>query len=309
MFTKSVPSLLKVLSIINCACIICAQKLTQLPLDKFSTKTSYEWAHPENYKNYVKDELVSVKVNGRKCPASQMSFVARHGSRFPGDGSIERIHKLYNKINGVMNKDANPEFVNWPDLHVFPMKFEGLLAVRGKEEHHELGMRMTEKLSSLLMDPSHDLSSSRFSFRSSLSERAKESARAFFTGMLEARSKAQGKINLKSNNTLAKYYKECERYIQTVDDNPSAAREYEMYKNGARISKVGDKMASKLGVGKSTISSGKSAPSHPLNLLHFSGVLASKNLDPLRSAVLRKLIKISPTFFINSIGTYLFVSF
>lgn len=255
--SKSALSLSTVLSIFGCVCITFAQNNnTQLPLDKFSTKTAYEWAHPDNYVNYVKNELSSVQVDGLKCPASQISFVARHGSRYPSDGVTEKIYDLYDKINGNMNKDTNPEFVNWPDLKVFPIHVAGLLVQRGKEELNDLGIRLSGKLSDLLIDQGHDQFPKRFAFRSSLSERAQTSAKAFFEGMLEARN-ITASIDLKSNDTLVKFYKKCKRYIKEVVDNPTAHMQYEMYKNGPRIQKIGDKMASKLGIDRSLITSGK----------------------------------------------------
>eukprot|EP00924_Labyrinthula_sp_SR-Ha-C_P011683 augustus_masked-scaffold_17-processed-gene-5.39-mRNA-1 protein AED:1.00 eAED:1.00 QI:0/-1/0/0/-1/1/1/0/499 len=169
---------------------------------RFATKTVYQ--------NRISLANVSDEVEGNyypnfyeeeTCELKKAYFLARHGTRYPTDGSSEEMQ--------VFNFNSDMDFLN-----------EGLLLPVGIEELYLLGKRFKSRYEYLLGEEIvyHPRI---YDFNSSAKVRALESAEAFAQGFFESEDNPRPIVAIKSldedNDPYLRYYSACDLHEYQED--------------------------------------------------------------------------------------------
>ena len=186
--TIFVVALIALLSYVSCP--------VQSVKDSFGSKTPYTFSEPFPGEDGGEREDNLAK----KCPASALFMVTRHGSRFPTAKHLKKFDKLRQKLGG-----------NWS--HDFQLKDEGLLTALGESEMRELGRRTRARFADLFAQ-SPEYHPRRYEFKSSKALRAMQSASAFAFGMFgPSRSFAIENESL-DRDYLLRFHDNCPGYMQ-----------------------------------------------------------------------------------------------
>ncbi|XP_050393592.1 multiple inositol polyphosphate phosphatase 1 [Patella vulgata] len=238
--------LLKVLSLLiilnSCFFAICVAK------KGFSTKTPYEFIHPPQ-KNVIEDDWYNAHTDKYTCGAVHVSAVIRHGARNPGESDSKRIGDIHMRIkDNIKDGDKFKLLKDW--TNGFPVNNNKNLNDAGESEQHRLGQRIARRLKSLFLE--EDMSAVQFMVSSA--KRTEDSALAFYEGIGdEINSEAPEEFDSEVNDENLRFHTMCQKYINSVENNATALKEYKVFGSSDLINQVLEKVITKLGVEKNVL--------------------------------------------------------
>ena len=210
----------------------------------FSTKTPYKY-----------EENTDVVVEKpKRCRATQLNMVFRHGTRYPSENDIIKIDKML----GVLKRfQHNKEFVkalskiNVTLENPYKVNLEKDLAAVGDNELYNIGKRYQKRFPELL---ENNFRVNEFKFKSTCKARSSQSAYAFALGFLEGygpigNDKVQPvpiEINPCNNDSSLRYYDLCTKYQKRVEDNDTALIEETKFMSGKEVNGVVEKVKANL---------------------------------------------------------------
>ena len=214
-----------------------------LKLDVFSTKTLYEWANLASTPA-VENSYSSFTHGNGVCNAVHVYVVARHGARYPSDGTMEDMPGLFNKIRDYKDPTKFTGFDNWTSR--YEMSKESQLVQEGIDEHVGLGERLATRF--LRLFQTHG---DRVKFISSYKTRASNSSKYFYQGMANITGSNLPVYENNVNNTLTRYYDGCYNYENGVEDNDTHLIEFHKYENTSDFISVREAIETRLGLNAS----------------------------------------------------------
>ncbi len=223
--------------------LICVAELAEAYLKHekvipHGTKTSY-------MRSFTKEELqlltnIELYVPDT-CKPIHISALYRHGTRYPSRRDIIDALKLAQKIrNRIINKKAQ-ELNDW---HIpFALKDAKELAPLGAEEMRHIGRRLGTRFRKLLQDAEAE----EVVYYTSSRTRSMSSAEHFQVGLGEALEKDMGKQLLLRDDIL-RFYDNCTHYLNSVENNKEALKDYYTFRSGSSMQKLAKKLSFRLGL-------------------------------------------------------------
>ncbi|XP_069000695.1 multiple inositol polyphosphate phosphatase 1-like [Embiotoca jacksoni] len=128
---------------------------------------------------------------------------------------------------------------------------DGRLVQKGVNDHKHLAVRLSKLFPSLISE--EKLRGGFINFITSSKHRCVNSTLSFKAGLTELWAIKDVEFEHAVNDALMRFFDQCNRFLQEVDNNPSAVQEVEKFKQGPEMKKVQQKIADRLGVPYSLI--------------------------------------------------------
>ncbi|XP_068597728.1 multiple inositol polyphosphate phosphatase 1-like [Brachionichthys hirsutus] len=218
----------------------------------FNTKGSYEELNP-----HLKEDILAVNRSILQPPSAQcreihLTAIVRHGTRYPTSKNIKKMQQLYNII--LHNASSEHSWLReiqsrWTMWYSEDM--DGRLVQKGVQDLKHLAVRLSKMFPSLISE--EKLRGGFMRFVSSSKHRCVNSTLAFIAGLTELWDVTDKEFDHAVNDALMRFFDRCTRFVEEVDNNPSALLEMDRFKQGPEMRRVQEKIADRLGVPLSLI--------------------------------------------------------
>lgn len=240
----------------SCFCTdVYSEKNPEIPAiaKYFSTKGRYEEVNP-----YLIEDILAVNRSilqppSAECRQIHLTAVIRHGTRYPTAKNVKKMKKLYDVVHGidVSNRNWLRELqTQWRMWYTEDM--DGRLVQKGVNDHRHLAVRLSKLFPSLISE--EKLRGGFIKFITSSKHRCVNSTLSFKAGLTELWDIKDMEFDHAVNDALMRFFDKCTRFLEEVDNNPSAVTEVEKFKEGPEVRRVQQKVADILNVPYSSIS-------------------------------------------------------
>lgn len=239
----------------SCFCTdVYSEKNPEIPAiaKYFSTKGRYEEVNP-----YLIEDILAVNRSilqppSAECRQIHLTAVIRHGTRYPTSKNVKKMKKLYDVVRGigVSNRNWLRELqTQWRMWYTEDM--DGRLVQKGVNDHRHLAVRLSKLFPSLISE--EKLRGGFIKFITSSKHRCVNSTLSFKAGLTELWDIKDMEFDHAVNDALMRFFDKCTRFLEEVDNNPSAVTEVEKFKEGPEVRRVQQKVADILNVPYSSI--------------------------------------------------------
>lgn len=208
--------------------------------DVFSTKTPYNWAHPDDLLHSFVDHGTDVMFQNESCNAVHISMVVRHGARYPGPDTTLHIADLQDKLLKFKGAGKFTELDTW--VNPFNTDNANELVAVGQKELYDFGYRTGMRFNALFKSGAQNVQ-----FISSSKTRAIDSSKFFYEGMKQLH-KNIGDHGNEVNDALLRFYDGCENYENDVETNPGYFREVTKFEEDRDFANIKNAVKSRLGL-------------------------------------------------------------
>ncbi|XP_020777185.2 multiple inositol polyphosphate phosphatase 1-like [Boleophthalmus pectinirostris] len=210
----------------------------------FGPKGRYEEVNPYLLRDALAINKSMLHPPSSQCRELHMTAIIRHGTRYPTTKNIKEMHGLYNFIVSNTSSEKSRLLEQWTMWYTEDM--DGRLVEKGEEELKHLAVRLSRLFPKLLSE--EKLRGGLIKFITSSKHRCVNSTLAFKRGLTELWDIKDMDFEHEVNNALMRFFDHCPRFVQDVEKNSTAVVELEMFKNGAEMSRVLEKIEDKLNV-------------------------------------------------------------
>ncbi|KAI1886902.1 hypothetical protein AGOR_G00200560 [Albula goreensis] len=211
----------------------------------FGTKARYEEVNP-----YLLDDIFAVNESLFKppsvdCKPVHLTAVIRHGTRYPTKKNIRKIRRLYDLVSSkAMNSekwlhDIKNEWKMW-----YTEDMDGQIVEKGRNDHRHLAVRLAKSFPTLVSE--ENLRSNRIKFITSSKHRCVESTIAFKEGLMNLWNVKDVEFGHEINDALMRFFDQCRRFIEDVENNKTALKEVDLFKSTAEMKRVQMNVANRL---------------------------------------------------------------
>ncbi|KAM9345141.1 multiple inositol polyphosphate phosphatase 1a [Symphorus nematophorus] len=213
----------------------------------FTTKGRYEEVNP-----YLIEDILAVNRSILQPPSAQcqqihLTAIIRHGTRYPTRKNVKKMQKLYELVkNSATGKESwlreiQEEWTMW-----YTEDMDGRLVQKGVNDHRHLAVRLSKLFPSLISE--EKLRGGFIQFITSSKHRCVNSTLSFKAGLTELWAITDKKFDHAVNDALMRFFDQCTRFVEEVDNNPSALSEVDKFKQGPEMRRVQQKIADRLNV-------------------------------------------------------------
>ncbi|XP_037637253.1 multiple inositol polyphosphate phosphatase 1-like [Sebastes umbrosus] len=218
----------------------------------FNTKGRYEEVNP-----YLIEDILAVNRSILQPPSAQcqeihLTAIIRHGTRYPTSKIVKEMQQLSNIVlhNASGVESWLPEIqTQWTIQYTEDM--DGRLVQKGVNDHKHLAVRLSKLFPSLISE--EKLRGGFIKFMTSSKHRCINSTLSFKAGLTELWAITDKEFDHEVNDALMRFFDQCTRFVQEVDNNPSALSEVDKFKQGPEMRRVQQKVADHLGAPYSLI--------------------------------------------------------
>ncbi|XP_038593826.1 multiple inositol polyphosphate phosphatase 1-like [Micropterus salmoides] len=213
----------------------------------FSTKGRYEEVNP-----YLIEDILAVNRSILQPPSAQcreihVTAIIRHGTRYPTSKNVKKMQKLYQLVkSGASGKQSWLREIQTQWRMWYTEDMDGRLVKKGVSDHKHLAVRLSKLFPSLISE--EKLRGGFFKFITSSKHRCVNSTLSFKAGLTELWAITDMEFDHAVNDALMRFFDQCTRFVQEVDNNPSALSEMDKFKQGPEMRRVQEKIADRLGV-------------------------------------------------------------
>lgn len=240
----------------SCFCTdVYSEKNPEIPAiaKYFSTKGRYEEVNP-----YLIEDILAVNRSilqppSAECRQIHLTAVIRHGTRYPTSKNVKKMKKLYDVVRGIgvsnwnWLRELQTQWRMW-----YTEDMDGRLVQKGVNDHRHLAVRLSKLFPSLISE--EKLRGGLIKFITSSKHRCVNSTLSFKAGLTELWDIKDMEFDHAVNDALMRFFDKCTRFLEEVDNNPSAVTEVEKFKEGPEVRRVQQKVADILNVPYSSIS-------------------------------------------------------
>ncbi|XP_004077143.1 multiple inositol polyphosphate phosphatase 1 [Oryzias latipes] len=213
----------------------------------FSTKGRYEEVNPHLIEDILAVNISILQPPSPQCRQIHMTAIIRHGTRYPTSKNARKMQKLY----GVVKSDAKAKhgwlqeiLTRWTMWYTEDM--DGRLVQKGVEDLRHLAVRFSKLFPSLISQ--ENLRGGRITFITSSKHRCVNSTLSFKAGLTHLWGIKDMEFDHAVNDALMRFFEQCSRFVEEVDNNPSAMTETDKFKQGPEMKRVQQKIADRLEV-------------------------------------------------------------
>ena len=217
--------------------------------DVFSTKTAYDWAVPTANIVSGENQDMNITYNGRTCMAIYVNGLLRHGSRYPGADDMEAMTELQEKINATKPTNSYDFISTW--VNTYPPADEDQLVETGRKEMEHIGHRFAHRFSSLFNN-----ALDKVKFVTSRKDRTQDSAQKFYEGMLNFFSQAVSNVGSTVNDSLTRFYEDCNYTEFAIEDNVTFFKEFYGFMNSTTFTNMKTELETRVGLQNNPLDTG-----------------------------------------------------
>ena len=221
--------------------------------DVFSTKTAYDWAVPTANIVSGENQDMNITYNGRTCMAIYVNGLLRHGSRYPGADDMEAMTELQEKINATKPTNSYDFISTW--VNTYPPADEDQLVETGRKEMEHIGHRFAHRFSSLFTN-----ALDKVKFVTSRKDRTQDSAQKFYEGMLNFFSQAVSNVGSTVNDSLTRFYEDCNYTEFAIEDNVTFFKEFYGFMNSTTFTNMKTELETRVGLQNNPLVTGTHTP-------------------------------------------------
>ncbi|KAM9726282.1 multiple inositol polyphosphate phosphatase 1-like [Menidia menidia] len=218
----------------------------------FNTKRRYE-----DVNAYLREDILAVNTSilppsTEKCQQIHLTAIIRHGTRYPTAKNVKDMKRLYEIV--LHNATGDQRWLReiqtqWRMWYTEDM--DGRLVQKGVDDLKHLAIRLSKLFPSMVSE--ENLRGGRVKFITSSKHRCVNSTLSFKAGLTELWDIRDTEFDHAVNDALMRFFDRCTRFLQEVDNNPSAVTEVDKFKQGPEMRRVQQKIADRLGVPYSLI--------------------------------------------------------
>ncbi|XP_034753463.1 multiple inositol polyphosphate phosphatase 1-like [Etheostoma cragini] len=218
----------------------------------FNTKGRYEEVNP-----YLIEDILAVNRSilqppSANCQEIHLTAIIRHGTRYPTIKNVKEMQQLYHVVlhnaSGQERwlRDIQTQWTMW-----YTEDMDGRLVQKGVNDLKHLAVRLSKLFPSLISE--EKLRGGFIKFITSSKHRCVNSTLSFKAGLTELWSITDMEFDHVVNDALMRFFDQCTRFVQEVENNPSALSEVDKFKQGPEMRRVREKIADRLRVPYNTI--------------------------------------------------------
>ncbi|XP_041803412.1 multiple inositol polyphosphate phosphatase 1-like [Chelmon rostratus] len=213
----------------------------------FTTKGRYEEVNP-----YLIEDILAVNRSILQPPSAQcreihLTAIIRHGTRYPTSKNVKKMQKLYELVkSGATGKDSWLREIQTQWTMWYTEDMDGRLVQKGVNDHKHLAVRLSKLFPSMISE--ENLRGGFIRFITSSKHRCVNSTLSFKAGLTELWAITDQDFDHAVNDALMRFFDQCTRFVEEVDNNPSALSEVDRFRQGPEMRRVQEKIADRLGV-------------------------------------------------------------
>ncbi|XP_008277768.1 multiple inositol polyphosphate phosphatase 1-like [Stegastes partitus] len=213
----------------------------------FSTKGRYEEVNPHLIEDILAVNTSVLQPPSAQCRQIHLTAIIRHGTRYPTAKNVKKMQKLYDLVrSGAPAKDSWLQEIQTQWTMWYTEDMDGRLVQKGVNDHRHLAVRLSKLFPSLISE--EKLRGGLIKFITSSKHRCVNSTLSFKAGLTELWGIKDMEFEHAVNDALMRFFDQCTRFVEEVDNNPSALTELDKFKEGPEMKRVEEKMADRLGV-------------------------------------------------------------
>ncbi|KAK5854124.1 hypothetical protein PBY51_015221 [Eleginops maclovinus] len=213
----------------------------------FTTKGRYEEVNPHLIKDILAVNRSVLQLPSAQCQPFHLTAIIRHGTRYPTSKNAKKMQKLYELVK---SSASGKERWLWEIQSQWRMWYtedmDGRLVQKGVEDHKHLAVRLSKLFPSLISEK--NLRGGFIKFMTSSKHRCVNSTLSFKAGLTELWAITDTEFDHAVNDALMRFFDHCTRFVQEVDQNPSALSEMDKFRKGPEMRRVTEKIADRLSV-------------------------------------------------------------
>ncbi|KPP77357.1 multiple inositol polyphosphate phosphatase 1-like [Scleropages formosus] len=218
----------------------------------FGTKGRYEEVNPHLIDNILAVNKLLLKPPSADCTAVHLTAIVRHGTRFPTKKNVKKMMELHKLIKAEASsperwlEDIKNKWAMW-----YTEDMDGQIVDKGRDDHKHLAVRLANYFPSLLSE--ENLRNNRVKFITSSKHRCVESVIAFQQGLFTHHGIKDVDFSHEVKDDLMRFFDHCRRFVEDVENNRTALMEVDLFKSSAEMKRVQEKIADRLDVPYSRI--------------------------------------------------------
>ncbi|XP_070696762.1 multiple inositol polyphosphate phosphatase 1-like [Pempheris klunzingeri] len=218
----------------------------------FNTKGRYEEVNPHLIEDILAVNRSVLQPPSAQCQQVHLTAIIRHGTRYPTSKNIREMQQLYNIVQHNASgeeswlREIQSQWKMW-----YTEDMDGRLVQKGVNDHRHLAVRLSKLFPSLVTE--EKLRGGFIKFISSSKHRCVNSTLSFKAGLTELWAITDQEFDHAVNDTLMRFFDQCTRFVQEVDNNRSALSELDNFRQGPEMRRVQQKIADRLRVPYNTI--------------------------------------------------------
>ncbi|KAG7328723.1 hypothetical protein KOW79_008667 [Hemibagrus wyckioides] len=208
----------------------------------FNTKSRYEEVNPYLISDILAVNESWVKPPSPQCKAAHLSVIIRHGTRYPTSGNIKKMIQFSKLVKSQADLRCVKELQTWKMWYKEDM--DGRLVEKGRSDHRHLAQRLIKSFPTLITK--ENVEEGRVKFITSSKHRCVNSTLAFKHAVMEDLRIHGVDLPHTINDSLMRFFDQCKRLVETVEKNKDAVMEVERFKDGPEMKRVLEKLADRL---------------------------------------------------------------
>ncbi|MED6269242.1 hypothetical protein CHARACLAT_031162 [Characodon lateralis] len=222
----------------------------------FSTKGRYEEVNPYLIKDILAVNRSVLQPPSPQCREVHLTAIIRHGTRYPTAKNVKKMQKLYKVVqSSARGKESwlREILADWTMWYNEDM--DGRLVQKGVEDLKHLAVRLSKLFPSMISV--EKLRGGFIRFITSSKHRCVNSTLSFKAGLTEMWAIRDMEFEHAVNDALMRFFDQCTKFVNEVDNNPSALTELDKFTQGPEMKRVQEKIADRLEVPYDLITDGQ----------------------------------------------------
>ncbi|XP_059214792.1 multiple inositol polyphosphate phosphatase 1-like [Centropristis striata] len=213
----------------------------------FTTKGRYEEVNPHLIEDILAVNRSILQPPSAQCREIHLTAIIRHGTRYPTSKNVKKMQKLYDLVKRSASgkqswlREIQTQWTMW-----YTEDMDGRLVQKGVNDHKHLAVRLSKLFPSLISE--EKLRGGFIKFITSSKHRCVNSTLSFKAGLTELWAITDKEFDHAVNDALMRFFDQCTRFVQEVDNNPTALSEVDKFKEGPEMRRVTEKIADRLAV-------------------------------------------------------------
>ncbi|XP_054885884.1 multiple inositol polyphosphate phosphatase 1-like [Poeciliopsis prolifica] len=213
----------------------------------FGTKGRYEEVNPYLIRDILAVNRSGLQPPSPRCREIHLTAIVRHGTRYPTAKNVKKMQKVHQLVRSNARgaeswlREIMTQWTMW-----YTEDMDGRLAQKGVEDLKHLAVRLSKLFPTIISE--EKLRGGLFKFITSSKHRCVNSTLSFKAGLTELWAITDVEFQHAENDALMRFFDKCTKFVQEVDNNPSALTEMDKFTQGPEMVRVQEKLAARLDV-------------------------------------------------------------
>ncbi|XP_013857797.1 multiple inositol polyphosphate phosphatase 1 [Austrofundulus limnaeus] len=213
----------------------------------FCTKGRYEEVNPHLVKDVLAVNRSTLQPPSASCRELHLTAIVRHGTRYPTGKNVKKMRKFSDLVRSEARgeqgwlRELRSRWRMW-----YTEDMDGRLVRKGVEDLKHLAVRLSKLFPSVISE--EKLRAGLIRFITSSKHRCVNSTLSFKAGLTQLWGVEDVEFDHEVNDALMRFFDQCARFVQEVENNPSALTEFNEFQQGPEMTRVQQRIADRLGV-------------------------------------------------------------